>query len=74
MIIENKSLSAEALKDFRLAAVAQLAEDESRNKTKRMIYHIIDSRYLEMMKFAVTLETKELGHGFKLNVRKRGIE
>ena len=64
MIAENKTLSA----------VAQLAEEESRNKSNRMIYHIIDSRYLEMVKFKAALEPKELGHGFKLDVRKRGIE
>ena len=64
MITDNKALSA----------VALLAEEESRNKSNRMIYHITDSRYAEMMRFNETLEPKELGHGFKLDVRKRGIE
>ena len=64
MITENKAL----------LAVALLAEEESRNKSNRMIYHIPDSRYMEMMRFDETLEPKALGHGFKLDVRKRGIE
>jgi len=74
MTTENKALSSGALNKLRLVAVAQLAEEESRNKSNRMIYHTPDSRYMEMMKFEVALEPKELGHGFKLDVRKRGIE
>lgn len=72
--MENKALSADALKVMRLAAVTQLAEEESQNKSNRMIYHITDSRYTEMMRFDKVQEPKELGHGFKLDVRKRGIE
>ena len=64
MIAENKTLSA----------VALLAEEESRNKSNRMIYHTTDSRYMEMLRFEEALDLKELGHGFKLDVRKRGIE
>ena len=64
MITDNKALSA----------VALLAEEESRNKSNRMIYHITDSRYAEMIQFNETLEPKVLGHGFKLVNRKRGIE
>jgi len=74
MITENNTLSADALESLRLVTVAQLAEEESRNKSNRMIYHTSDSRYTEMMRFAEALELKELGHGFKLDVRKRGIE
>ena len=64
MIAEEKALSA----------IALLAEEESRSKSNRMIYHITDSRYAEMMRFDKAQEPKELGHGFKLDVRKRGIE
>jgi len=64
MIAENKALSA----------VAFLAEEESRNKSNRMIYHISDSRYTEMVRLDEALEPKELGHGLKVDVRKRGIE
>lgn len=74
MITENNTLPADSLEILRLVTVAQLAEEESRNKSNRMIYHIPNSRYTEMMRFAEALEPKELGHGFKLNVRKRGIE
>ena len=74
MITENKALSADTLETMRLAAVAFLAEEESRNKSNRMIYHISDARYMEMMRFDEALEPKELGHRFKLDVRKRGIE
>lgn len=74
MITENKTLSADALNKLRLAAVAQLAEEESRNKSRRCIYEMPDSRYMKMMKFDEALEPKELGHGFKLDNRKRGIE
>ncbi len=69
MITENKTISAASL-----AALAQLAEEESRNKSNRMIYYMVDSRYTEMMKFNEELESNELGHGFKLDDRKRGIE
>lgn len=62
MTTENKALSA----------VAQLADEESRNKSNRMIYYVVDSRYMEMIK--KTLAPKELGHGFKLDFGKRGIE
>ena len=64
MITDNKALSA----------VALLAEEESRNKSNRMIYHITDLRYAEMMKLNESLEPKEMGHGIKVDVRKRGIE
>lgn len=74
MITENNTLSPDALKDLRLAALAELDEEESRNKSNRMIYYMVDSRYMEMMKFNEVLEPDELGHGFKLDVRKRGIE
>ena len=74
MITENKTLSADALKDLRLIAVAQLAEEESRNKSRRCICEIPASRYMEMMKFEAALEPKETGHGLKVDVRKRGIE
>ena len=74
MITENKALSANSLEKLRLVAVALLAEEESRNKSNRMIYHITDSRYTEKMRFDKAQEPKELGHGFKLDVRKRGIE
>jgi len=69
MITENKALSAASL-----AAVALLAEEESRNKSNRMIYHTPDSRYMEMMKFVNAIEPKELGHGLKVDIRKRGVE
>ena len=62
MITENKALSA----------IALLAEEESRNKSRRCIYGIPASRYMEMMKFDETHELKELGHGFKVDIRKRG--
>lgn len=74
MITENKPLSADALKDLRLATIAQLAEEESRNKSRRCIYEMPSSRYTEIMKLNESLEPKELGYGFKLDVRKRGIE
>lgn len=64
MITEEKALSA----------IALLAEEESCNKSNRMIYHITDSRYAEMMKLNESLESKELGHGRNLDIRKRGIE
>ena len=64
MITEKKAISA----------VALLAEEESRNKSNRMIYHITDSRYAEMLRFNETLKPKELGHGLKVDIRKRGIE
>jgi len=69
MITENQTISAASL-----ATVAQLAEEESRNKSNRMIYYMVDSRYMEIMKLNESLEPKELGYGFKLDVRKRGIE
>ena len=74
MITDDKALSVDVLKELRLIAVAQLAEEESRKKSYRMIYHIPDSRYTEMTRFDETLEPKVLGHGFKLDIRKRGIE
>ena len=74
MITENKALSADALKDLRLAAVTLLAEKESRNKSNRMIYYTSDARYMKMMKSDEALESKELGYGFKADIRKRGIE
>lgn len=72
--MKNRTLSAEALKDLRLAAVSLLAEEESRIKSNRMIYYTPNSRYVEMMRFNETLEPKELGHGFTLDNRKRGIK
>ena len=74
MITEDKPLSADALKDLLLATIAQLAEEESRNKSRRCIYEMPSSRYMAMMKFNEAPEPKELGHGFKLDFRKRGIE
>ena len=74
MITDNKALSVDVLIDLRLIAVAQLAEEESRNKSRRMIYYTSDSRYAEMMRLNESLEPKKLGHGYKLDVRKRGIE
>ena len=41
--MENRTLSADELKDLRLAAVSLLAEEESRNKSNRMIYYTSDS-------------------------------
>ena len=72
--MKNRTLSAEALKDLRLTAVSLLAEEESRIKSNRMIYYTSDSRYAEMMRLNESLEPKELGHGFKLDIGKRGIE
>ena len=43
MITENKALSADALKDLQLAAVARIAEEESRNKSRRLIYTVSDA-------------------------------
>ena len=64
MITEEKALSA----------VALLAEEESRNKSNRTVYHTPNLRYMEMVRFDETLEAKELGHGLKVDIRKRGVE
>ena len=72
--MENKALSADSLEKLRLAAVAQLAEEESRNKSRRCIYEIPASSYTEMMRFDEAMEPKELGYGFIADIRKRGIE
>jgi len=65
MIKDNKALSAASL-----AAVALLAEEESRDKSSRLIYTVSDARYAEMMN--QTLAPKELGHGLKVDIKKRG--
>jgi hypothetical protein len=65
MITENEALSAASL-----AAVALLAEEESRNKSSRLIYTESDARYAEIIK--KTVAPKELGHVLKLDIRKRG--
>ena len=65
MITENEALSAASL-----AAVALLAEEESRDKSSRLIYTVSDARYAEIIK--KTVAPKKLGYGFKLDVRKRG--
>ena len=54
MPLINKALSAASL-----AAVAQLAEEESRNKSRRCIYEMPASRYVEVMNFNEVLEPKE---------------
>ena len=50
MITENNTLPADALERLRLIIVAQLAEEESRNKSRRCIYEMPDLRYMKMMK------------------------
>jgi len=67
MITENEALSAASL-----AAVALLAEEESRDKSSRLIYTESDARYAEIIK--KTVAPKELGHVLKLDIRKRGNE
>lgn len=67
MIKDNKALSAASL-----AAVAFLAEEESRDKSSRLIYTESDARYAEIIK--KTVAPKELGHVLKLDIRKRGNE
>jgi len=67
MIKDNKALSAASL-----AAVALLAEEESRDKSSRLIYTESDARYAEIIK--KTVAPKELGHVLKLDTRKRGNE
>ena len=67
MIKDNKALSAASL-----AAVALLAEEESRDKSSRLIYTESDARYAEIIK--KTVAPKELGHVLKLDIRKRGNE
>ena len=72
MITENKALSADSLNDLQLAALARLAEEESRNKSSRLIFTESDARYAEIIK--KTVAPKELGHVLKLDIRKRGNE
>ena len=67
MIKDNKALSAASL-----AAVALLAEEESRDKSSRLIFTESDARYAEIIK--KTVAPKELGHVLKLDIRKRGNE
>lgn len=67
MIKDNKALSAASL-----AALVRLAEEESRNKSSRLIYTVSDALYDGVTKFTMIFALDSLGHENEFGIRKRG--
>ena len=72
MIIENKALSAEPMNDLQLAALARFAEEESRDKSSRLIYTVSDALYDGVTKFTMIFALDALGQENEFGIRKRG--
>ena len=74
MIKDNKALSADSMNDLQLAALARFAEEESRDKSSRIIYTVSDALYAGAMKFTMIFALDALGHENEFGIKKRGNE